>query len=37
MEKEKCKKCKGEGKHRDGSVCKWCKGTGTYAPPPEEN
>lgn len=35
MEKQKCKKCKGEGKHRDGSKCKRCKGTGTYSPPKE--
>lgn len=30
MEKVKCKKCKGDGKHRDGSACKWCGGTGVY-------
>jgi len=35
MEKEKCKKCRGEGKHRDGTPCKWCKGTGFYTPPPK--
>lgn len=33
MEKEKCKKCGGNGKHRDGSKCKWCNGTGVYTPP----
>lgn len=35
MEAQKCKKCKGEGKHRDGSKCKWCNGTGTYSSPKE--
>jgi len=33
MEEQKCKKCHGEGKHRDGSKCKWCNGTGIYTPP----
>ena len=36
MEKEKCKKCKGKGTHRDGSKCKWCNGTGVYNPPKED-
>lgn len=32
MEKEKCKKRNGEGKHRDGSTCKWCGGSGEHTP-----
>jgi len=37
MEKQKCRKCKGEGEHRDGSTCKWCKGTGVYTPKPKDS
>ncbi len=36
MEKEKCKKCKGKGKHRDGAPCKWRNGSGVYPPPKDE-
>lgn len=36
MAEQKCKKCQGEGKHRDGSKCKWCDGTGVYTPPPKD-
>ena len=28
MEKEKCKKCNGKGKHRDKSTCQSCAGKG---------
>lgn len=30
MENEKCKD---EGRHCDGSTCKWCDGSGEYVPP----
>lgn len=35
MKEQKCKKCRGKGRHRDGSRCKWCHGTGVYVLLPE--
>ena len=35
MDSIKCKKCKGVGKHRDGSTCKTCNGSGAVVTEPD--